>query len=222
MWCIPTVDAEFVACMEDILDLYAEPYQAKRPVVCFDETSKQLIQETRPALPAQPGCLERYDYEYKRNGTRNIFLFFQPRAGYRHLEVTEHRTKRDWAYCMKWLVDEAYPEAECVRVVLDNLNTHTYAALYDTFPPAEARRIRKRLELHFTPKHASWLNMAEIEFSVFARKAWKGYVPDEATLKNHIVFLEQQRNDDYMTVNWRFSTADARVKMESLYPPYSS
>jgi len=179
MWCIPKVDAEFVARMEDILDLYAQPYSAKRPVVCFDETSKQLVQETRPALPSRPGSPERYDYEYQRNGTRNIFLFFQPRAGYRHLKVTEQRTKVDWAHCMKWLVDEAYPDAECVRVVLDNLNTHTYAALYETFPPEEARRICKRIELHFTPKHASWLNMAEIEFSVFARKAWKGYVPDE-------------------------------------------
>lgn len=221
MWCIPEVDAEFVARMEDILDLYAEPYSAKQPVVCFDETSKQLIQETRPVLPPRPGLLKRYDYEYQRNGTRNIFLFFQPRAGYRHLIVTEHRTKQDWAHCMKWLVDEAYPHAECVRVVLDNLNTHTYAALYETFPPHEARRIRKRLELHFTPKHASWLNMAEIEFSVFARKAWKGYVPDEDALKSNIECLQQQRNHDRLTVNWRFSTADARIKMERLYPAYS-
>jgi len=222
MWCIPEVGSEFVACMEDILDLYAKPYDPCYPVVCFDETSKQLIHQTRPSIPPQPGYLERYDYEYKRNGTRNIFLFFQPRAGYRHLEVTEQRTKQDWAQCMKWLVDEAYPDATCVRVVLDNLNTHTYAALYDTFSPAEARRIRKRLELHYTPKHASWLNMAEIEFSVFARSAWKGYVRDEDALKANISQLEAERNRLCMTVNWRFSTADARVKLEHLYPTYSN
>ena len=220
MWCIPEVGSEFVACMEDILDLYAEPYDPEYPVVCFDETNKQLIQETRPSIPAQPGYLERYDYQYERNGTRNIFLFFQPRAGFRHLAVTERRTKQDWAHCMKWLVDEAYPDAIRVRVVLDNLNTHTYAALYDTFSPTDARRIRKRLELHYTPKHASWLNMAEIEFSVFARAAWKGYVPDEDTLKRNIAHLQAERNRLCMTVNWRFSMADARVKLKHLYPTY--
>lgn len=208
--------------MEDVLDLYAEPYDPSRPVVCFDEASKQLIAETRQALPAKPGQVERYDYEYERKGTRNLFLFFEPLAGQRHVEVTQQRTKKDWAYAIKWLVDDAYPEAECIHVVLDNLNTHTFSALYETFEPAEANRIRKRLELHYTPKHASWLNMAEIEFSVFSRQAWSGYIPDEATLKRNVKTLEDERNDKQATVNWRFTSQDARVKLHRLYPSLSS
>jgi hypothetical protein len=218
MWCIPQVGSAFVAKMEDVLDLYAEPYDASRPVVCMDETSKQLINETRPSLPAQPGQVQRVDYEYERKGTRNIFLFLEPLAGFRHLDVTAQRTKQDWAQQIQYLVDEVYPHAECIRLVLDNLNTHTYASLYDTFEPAEARRLCRKIELHYTPKHASWLNMAEIEFSVFARQAWADYIPDEETLRQNIDRVQQDRNARHMTVNWRFSTDDARSKLERLYP----
>lgn len=222
MWCIPEVGSAFVANMEDVLDLYAESYDPSRPVVCMDESSKQLIAETRPALPAYPGQLERFDYEYKRNGTRNLFLFLEPLAGWRAVNITQQRTKQDWAQQMRWLVDEVYPHTTCIRIVLDNLNTHTYAALYDTFEPAEARRLCQRIELHYTPKHASWLNMAEIEFSVFARQAWTGYIPDEDTLRHNIEHCQLERNTKQMTVNWRFSTHDARVKLERLYPSLST
>jgi hypothetical protein len=207
--------------MEDVLDLYAEPYDPARPVVCFDETSKQLIEETRLPLQAYPGQVLRYDYEYRRNGTRNIFIFVEPLAGKRHLEVTMRRTKQDFAHRMKWLVDEAYPEADCIRVVLDNLNTHTVAALYETFSPAEANRIRKRLDFHYTPKHGSWLNMAEIEFSIFSRLAWAGYVPDEQTLKVNIQSIQEQRNRQNATINWQFTSHDARAKLQRLYPSIS-
>ena len=164
-WCIPEVSAEFVAPMEDVLEGYAEPYDPTRPKVNFDETTKQLIKETRLPLPAEPGRPQRYDYEYERNGTRNLFLFVEPQTGRRHVQVTEQRTKIDFAHAMQWLVDEGYPEATVIRVVLDNLNTHKIASLYEAFEPAEARRIARKLEFHFTPKHGSWLNMAEIESS---------------------------------------------------------
>ena len=207
--------------MEDVLDLYAEPYNPSQPTVCFDETNKQLIRETRQPLPACPGQVERYDYEYERNGTRNLFMFFEPLAGYRHVSITEHRKNQDFAYCMKWLVDDAYPDAALIRVVLDNLNTHTVAALYETFAAAEANRIRQRLEFHFTPKHGSWLNMAEIEFSIFARQAWPGYIPDEQTLQHNIHAIELERNTAQATVNWLFTSQDARVKLHRLYPSIS-
>jgi len=208
--------------MEDILDLYAESYDPKRPQVCFDETSTQLVSETRRPLPPKPGQVERYDYEYERHGTRNIFMFLEPLAGKRHVTVTETRTKQDFAHCMKWLVDEGYPDAERIRLVLDNLSTHTTGALYDTFEAAEAARIRRRLEFHYTPKHGSWLNMAEIEFSIFARQAWSGYVPDEQTLKHNIQALEAERNRRQATVHWSFSSEDARRKLHRLYPSISS
>ena len=163
------MSAEFVACMEDVLDLYAEPYDPERPVVCFDETSKQLLAEKRSPIPPKPARRERYDYEYQRNGTRNLFMLCEPLAGWRHVAVTERRTMVDFAQQMRWLADEAYPASEKIRVVLDNLNTHKPASLYETFEPREARRIRKRLEFHYTPKHGSWLNMAEIEFSVLGQ-----------------------------------------------------
>lgn len=158
--------------MEDVLDLYAEPPDPLRPKVCFDETPKQLIAETRQSLPARPGQPERFDYEYRRNGTCNLFLFLEPDQGWRHVAATDHRTKQDFAHQMQWLVDEAYPEAHVIRVILDNLNTHRAAALYEAFAPAEARRILRRLEFHYTPKHGSWLNMAELELSVFERQCW--------------------------------------------------
>ena len=163
--------------MEDVLDLYAEPYDPKRPVVCFDETSTQLLAETQPALPAQPGRPLRQDYEYRREGTRNLFLVCEPLAGWRHVAITERRTMQDFAQQMRWLVDEAYPEIPVVRVVRDNLNTHRVASLYETFPAAEARRIAKRLEFHYTPKHGSWLNLAEIEFSVLVRSCTEAAAP---------------------------------------------
>jgi hypothetical protein len=217
MWCIPTASARFVAAMEHILDLYELPYNPLRPMICFDETSKQLIAETRIPLPASPGHVLRYDYEYKRNGTRNLFLFFEPLAGWRHVEVTERRTKLDFAHQMRWLVDVAYPDAECIEVVMDNLNTHTYAALYEAFEPAEARRIARKLAFHFTPKHASWLNMAEIEFSVFMRKLGSR-VPDEGTLIQKVNAIETSRNQTRSSIDWQFTTDDARIKLKRLYP----
>jgi hypothetical protein len=206
-----------VALMEIILDLYEQAYDPARPLVCFDETSKQLIEETRQPLPIKPGQVQRYDYEYRRNGTRNLFLFFEPLAGWRHIEVTEHRTKLDFAHQMRWLVDVTYPDVECIDVVLDNLNTHTFGALYDAFDPAEARRIARKLVFHYTPKHASWLNMAEIEFSVIARKLGPR-VPDEATLKRKVEAIARSRNETESTVDWQFTSDDARVKLKRLYP----
>jgi transposase len=169
-WCLPEVSAEFVAAMEDVLDLYEEPYDPKRPKVNFDETSKQLIAETRMPLPTKPGKPALYDYEYQRHGTRNLFMFCEPQAGWRHIVVTEHRTMQDFAQQMQWLVDERYPEADMIRVVLDNLNTHKPAALYEAFEPVEARRILKKLEFHYTPKHGSWLNQIEIWFGVLQKR----------------------------------------------------
>jgi hypothetical protein len=217
MWCIPAANARFVAAMEHILDLYELPYNPLRPMICFDETSKQLIAETRIPLPASPGQVLRYDYEYRRNGTRNLFLFFEPLAAWRHVEVTEHRTALDFAHQMRWLVDVAYPDAESIEVVMDNLNTHTYAALYEAFEPTEARRIARKLAFHFTPKHASWLNMAEIEFSVFMRKLGLR-VPDEKTLKQKVHAIETSRNQTRSSIDWQFTTDDARIKLKRLYP----
>ena len=221
-WCIPEVSPEFVAAMEDVLELYAEPYDARRPKVNFDETGKQLIKETRTPLPAQPGQPPRYDYEYEREGTRNLFLFIEPQAGFRHVTVTNRRTRIDFARQMKWLVDEAYPEAEVIRVVLDNLNTHKAASLYEAFAPEEARRIVKKLEFHYTPKHGSWLNMAEIELSVLQRQCLNRRLPDEATLVHEVGAWEKERNEKQATIDWRFSITDAREKLKRLYPSRSS
>ena len=204
--------------MEDVLDLYAEPYDPHRPVSCFDETSTRLLAEVRTPLPVQPGRPRRPDYEYRRAGTRNIFLTCEPLAGWRHVAITERRTMADFAHQMRWLVDEAYPDAPVVRVVLDNLNTHRMASLYETFPAAEARRIVRRLEFHHTPKHASWLNMAEIEFSVLTRACLQGRNPDETALQRAINAYEVQRNASKATINWRFNTQDARTKLHRLYP----
>lgn len=204
--------------MEDVLELYAEPYDPRRPVVCFDETSTQLLGETRPPLPAQPGRPRRQDYEYRREGTRNLFLTCEPLRGWRHVAVTQRRTRQDFAHQMRWLVDEAYPEVPVVRVVLDNLNTHRPASLYEAFPAAEARRIVKRLEFHHTPKHGSWLNMAEIEFSVLARSCLRRRVPNEVTLCREIQALERERNAAQAAINWRFTAQDARRKLHRLYP----
>ena len=216
--------------MEDVPDLYSEPYDAERPVVCFDETSTQLPADVREPLPAQPGRPRREDYEYRREGTRNLFLTCEPRAGWRHVAITKQRTMRDFAHQMRWLVDEAYPHVPVIRVVLDNpvsstgqaLNTHRRASLYETFPPAEARRIAKRLEFHFTPRHGSWLNMAEIEFSVLARACLKKRNPDEDALQRNVSTCEAERNEARTTINWRFTTQDARTKMRRLYPDTST
>lgn len=208
--------------MEDVLDLYEEPHDPKRPKVCFDESSKQLIAETREPVPACPGQPERYDTEYKRNGTRNLFLFLEPDEGWRHMEVTDSRTMSDFAHQMRWLVEERYPDAEIVRVILDNLNTHKPASLYEAFPPEEARRILKRLEFHHTPKHGSWLNMAEIEFSVFSRQCLDRRIGDEAMLKREIKALEDERNGAHATIEWRFTCRDAREKLHRIYPSHSS
>ncbi len=204
--------------MEDVLELYAEPYDPRRPVVCFDETSTQLLSEARPPLPTRPGQARRQDYEYRRQGTRNLFLACEPLQGWRHVEVTQRRTMEDFAHQMRWLVDQAYPEAQVVRVVLDNLNTHRPASLYQAFPAPEARRIVKRLEFHHTPKHGSWLNMAEIEFSVLARSCLRKRVPNEATLCREIQALERERNATQATINWHFTAQDARRKLHRLYP----
>ena len=176
------MSADFVALMEDVLDLYAEPYDPQRPVVCFDETSTQMLSDVRTPLPAEPGKPRREDYEYRREGTRNLLLACEPLAGWRRVAVTQRRTTQDFAHQMRWLADEAYPGIPVIRVVLDNLNTHRKASLYQAFPAAEARRIAKRLEFHYTPKHGSWLNMAEIEFSVFSRSCLRQRLPDEDAL----------------------------------------
>ena len=222
MWCIPEADAAFVVAMEDVLDVYEMPYDPCYPMVCFDETNKQLIKEKRTPCPAKPGQAARYDYEYERNGTRNLFIFFEPLRGWRHVKVTQRRTRQDWAHCMKELADIYFPDAVRIRVVLDNLNTHTAAALYETFVPAEARRIWRKLELHYTPKHASWLNMAEIELSVFSRQCLSQRIPDETSLKGEVKALEDERNQKQSSVDWRFTTDDARIKLKRLYPLYSS
>ena len=212
------MSAEFVAHMEDVLDLYAEPYDPKRPVVCFDETSTQLLAETRAPLPPRPGRPQRQDYEYRREGTRNLFLACEPLAGWRHVAVTQRRTMQDFAQQMRWLVDEAYPGVPVVRVVLDNLNTHRTASLYETFPAVEARRIAKRLEFHYTPKHGSWLNMAEIEFSVLSRSCLRQRIPDQETLERQVQALVRERNAAQSIINWRFNTQNARTKLHRLYP----
>jgi hypothetical protein len=215
MWCLPSANADFVAAMEHILDLYEQPYDPRHPQVCFDESSKQLIQQTQ--LPAQPGQVRRVDYEYQRNGTRNLFLFFEPLTEWRHVEVTEQRTAQDFAHQLRWLVDVRYPDAEWIDLICDNLNIHKLASLYETFSPAEANRIARRIVFHYTPKHASWLNMAEIEFSVLMRKLG-AHVADEMTLKHKVAAIETARNEAQATVRWQFTAKDARVRLAQLYP----
>jgi DDE superfamily endonuclease len=208
--------------MEDILDLYEEPCDPKKPTVCFDELPYQLVAEKRVPISARPGQAERYDYEYERRGTTNLLAFFEPRGRFRHLEVSTRRTKQDFALFMRGLVDEHYPDARKVRVVLDNLNTHTPAALYECFEPEEARRIVSKLEFHYTPEHASWLNQVEIEFSVLSRECLGGRrIPDEETLGREVGAWERERNERGATVNWRFTSEDAREKLARLYPARS-
>jgi hypothetical protein len=204
--------------MEDVLDLYAEPPDPLRPRVCFDEPPYQLVSETRPPLPPGPGRPRRVDYEYKREGTANLFMLARPEAGWRHVEVTERRTARDFAEQMRALVDVHFPDATLIRIVLDNLNTHTLARLYEAFPAAEARRISRKLEFHPTPKHGSWLNMAEIELGVLASQCLDQRIPDQPTLRQEVAAWEEPRNDARATIDWRFTTDQARVKLHRLYP----
>jgi transposase len=212
------VSAEYVACMEDVPDLYAEPYDARLPVVNFDEKSKQLVSEARTPIPAAPGRAERFDYEYRRGGVANLFAFCEAKRGWRHFNVTERHTKQDFAAQMRWLVDEQYPQAEKVRVVLDNLSTHRAASLYERFAPEEARRVLRRLEFHYTPKHGSWLNLVEIELSVLERQCLSRRVPDAATLEREVAAYEARRNEAGATISWNFTVDDARQKLKRLYP----
>jgi transposase len=218
MWCIPRVDGEYVARMEDVLDLYAEAPDPERPVVCFDETPVQLIGEVRQPIPAKPGQLERYDYEYRRNGTVNLFVVFDPHRAWRKVKVTERRTAKDYAHCMRELVDVHYPETACIRLVQDNLSIHTAGALYEAFPPAEARRILRRLEFHYTPKHASWLNMVEIEIGVLQSQCLNRRIDDPQWLRSEIAAWESQRNKARARINWMFTTDKARAKIGRAYP----
>lgn len=204
--------------MEDVLDVYHLPQDPRFPIVCFDETSKQLIGEIATPLPAEPGQAQRSDYEYERNGVQNLFMFFCPLQNWRHVKVTDRRTKADWAACMRELVDELLPDAERIRLVQDNLNTHVPAALYEVFEPAEAKRILDRLEFHYTPKHGSWLNMAEIELSVLSRQCLERRIADKETLEKETAAWARARNAKGATVDWRFTTADARIKLKRLYP----
>lgn len=218
MWCIPKVDAEFVARMEDVLSLYAEPPDDRKPVVCFDETPRQLIGEERVPILPEPGKRARYDYEYVRNGTANIFMFVDVNRPWRRAKVTEHRTGADFADCMRDLVDEHYPDAERIRVVLDNLSTHSPSALYERFEPAEARRILSRIEFHFTPKHASWLNMVEIEIGVMVRQCLDRRIAEMSTLIAEVAKWEHRRNREQARIEWLFTVDRAREKLGRAYP----
>jgi transposase len=218
MWCIPKVDAEYVARMEDVLELYAEAPDAARPVVCFDETPQQLIGEARTPVPMRPGAPRRYDYEYVRNGTANLFLHLDVHAGWRHVDATESRSAKDFAHQMRALVDVHYPDALVVRVVLDNLSTHTPGALYEAFPPEEARRVLRRLEFHYTPKHASWLNMVEIEIGILNRQCLERRIPDLKTLRREVARWQKRRNLERARIRWRFGLDAARQKLSKSYP----
>jgi hypothetical protein len=204
--------------MEDLLDTYCRPYDPQRPLICLDEMNRQLLTHTREPLPAAPGHPERVDYEYRREGTANLFMCCEPLAGRRHVTVTERRTRIDWAEVVKDLVDVRYRDAERIVLVLDNLNTHTPASLYEAFPPAEAKRIADRLEIHYTPKHGSWLNIAEIEFSVLSRQCLGQRFPDKDSMAAAVAKWESARNCSAEPVRWHFTTADARIRLKRLYP----
>lgn len=204
--------------MEDILELYCSAYNPKVPLICMDEQPRQLIKETRKSIPAKPGEPAREDYEYERNGTANIFLFTEPLAGKRYVEATERRTSVDWTYQIRELLDVHYPEVERIRLVMDNLNIHKMASLYEAFEPEEARRLAKRLEIHYTPKHGSWLNIAEIELSALTQQCLNRRMPDIETLRKEITAWEQKRNNQQKGVDWQFTTDDARIKLKRLYP----
>jgi len=218
-WCIPPkANAAFVCAMEDILEVYRRPYDPHRPLVCMDETTKQLTRETRRTVPARPGITARFDFEYERNGVCNLFMFYESFGGKRYVSVTDRRTKIDWAFEIKELLDIHYPDAEKVVLVMDNLNTHTGGSLYQAFAPAEARRLLDRLEIHYTPKHGSWLNIAEIELRVLTSQCLKRRIGDKQMLKQEVAQWQHERNFLQAKVDWRFSTDDARIKLKRLYP----
>ena len=204
--------------MEDVLDVYKRPYDPKFPQICLDETNRQLIAETRPTIRARPGQPQRQDYEYHRNGVVNLFMMFEPLRARRHVKVTDQRTRKDFAECIRELVDVHYPEAEKIVLVLDNLNTHSAGSLYEAFAPAEARRLADKLEIHHTPKHGSWLDMAEIEIGVLSRQCLSRYIPTKEQMITEVAAWERKRNQADVTVDWQFTTADARVKLKRLYP----
>jgi DDE superfamily endonuclease len=206
--------------MEDVLDAYTRPYDPRRPQVCLDETSRQLLGEVAAPLPVAPGQPAREDYEYVRGGVCNVFLVCEPLRGWRHVTVSDRRTRADFAHCIKELVDVHYPQAERIVLVMDNLNTHTPASLYEVFAPAEAKRLADKLELHYTPKHGSWLNMAEIELGVLAAQCLDRRLPDQGTLAREAAAWEAARNAATTTINWRFTTEDARIKLTQLYPSF--
>lgn len=204
--------------MEDVLDVYQQPYDPKRPQVCMDETSKQLLADTREPISARPGSPEKFDYEYKREGVANLFMFFEPLMGKRHVKVTERRTRKDWALAMRELSDIHYPDADVIEIVMDNLNTHSPVSFYEAFEADEARRLSKRFEFHYTPKHGSWLNIAEIELSVLCRQCLDRRLPNQEFLESEVKAWEDERNNQIVKVLWRFTTDDARIKLKHLYP----
>ena len=218
-WCIPpNGDCEFVAHMEDVLEVYHRPYDAKFPLVCLDETNRQLIAEARKAIPAKPGQNKRVDYEYRRNGVVNLFMMFEPLKARRHVKVMDRRTRKDFAQCIRELVAVHYADAEKIILVLDNLNTHSEGSFYEAFEPAEAWRLAEKLEIHYTPKHCSWLNMAEIEIGVLSRQCLSKYIESKEQMIAEVRAWQRQRNDAKATVDWQFTTADARIKLKKLYP----
>lgn len=204
--------------MEDVLEVYTQPYDPNHPQVCMDETNKQLLSEVRKPIPAKPGQGQRNDYEYKREGVVDLFMFFEPLTGKRFVRVTDQRTRIDWAHAMKYLADEVYPAAEKIVIVMDNLNTHSPVSFYQTFEPEEALRLSNRFEFHFTPKHGSWLNMAEIELGVLVRQCLNRRIPDKVSLVREVSAWQYDRNEKAIHVDWRFTTADARIKLKRLYP----
>jgi hypothetical protein len=208
--------------MEDVLDVYKRPYDPKRPLICMDEITRQLLADVREVQPAELGKPERFDTEYKREGVADVFLFFEPLSGQRHLDVTEHRTRKDWAEAMRKLSDEWCADAERILLVCDNLNIHTPASFYEAFEPNEARRLFERFEFHFTPKHGSWLNMAEIEFSVLSRQCLNRRIPDITSMTEQVLAWADERNRRVVKVDWQFTTADARIKLRHLYPQIES
>jgi hypothetical protein len=204
--------------MEDVLAVYTRPDDPQRPLVCMDETSKQLLADPREPLPAEPGHPQRVDYEYKREGVADLFMFFEPLTGKRMVKVTDQRTRKDWALALKELADNRYPLAKKIVIGMDNLNTHSPASFYETFEPQEARRLTERFEFHYTPKHGSWLNMAEIELGILIRQCLSRRIPDKATLQKEVKAWQIDRNSKVVKVDWRFTTADARIKLKHLYP----
>ena len=214
----PEGSAAFVAAMEDVLAVYHLPYEPAYPVVCMDESCKQMVGEVRDPIPCAPGRPVRIDDEYVRNGVAEIFMEVEPFAGKRHVAVTERRTRKDWALQIKQMLDECYPDANKVRLVMDNLNTHNIASLYEAFEPGEARRLAERLEIHYTPKHGSWLNMAEIELSVLKGQCLGCRIPDMATMQAEVSAWQKDRNNSARKIDWQFTTADARTKLKRLYP----